>query len=196
MALKIGTIGYAHLFPELPPSARFRRYAKLFDSVELPQTYNRIPDKELVRRWVLRAPPGFVYSFRGPKHLHYRPSADERRTLRKFLRRYRLLGERRGGVRFTLPQDADPKAFSEWLAMLAELGLPGDYAFEGPPDLVELAQQTGYAAVGHEGGKFLYLIDPPAIPPKATGYAYFHHLEDALRYSTLAQGGTNKNQTR
>ena len=196
MALRIGLIGYKGLFPELPPSARFRRYAELFSTVELPQTRNRIPEKEVVLRWARRAPEGFVYSFQAPKYLTYRPSGHERRTLRKFLRRHRLLGAHRGGVRFSLPEDLDPAAFEEWLSMLAGLELPGDYAFEGTPELEALALEAGHAAVRLEEGPFLYLIEPEGPLPEALGYAYFSGLERALRYSTRAQGGTSTNQTR
>ncbi len=195
MGLRIGTVGYKQLFPELPPSARFRRYAELFATVELPQTHRRVPDKALVYRWRKRAPTGFRYSFQAPRHLAYRPGGDERRALRRFLRRHRLLGEARGGVRFCLPEGLDPGAFAEWLAMLAELGLPGDYAFQGAAALEELALAAGHAAVNLAAGRFYYLVDPPALPA-GRGYAYFHRLEDALRYSTLAQGGTTRNQTR
>jgi len=196
VALKVGTIGYKSHFPEVPPSARFAHYAERFSTVELPQTRNRIPEKAVVLRWARRAPEGFVYSFQAPKYLSYRPSGDERRTLRKFLRRHRLLGAHRGGVRFLLPEDLDPEAFREWLAMLNALGLPGDYAFEGRPELEALALEAGHAAVNLGEGPFLYLVDPPAIPKEAEGYAYFHRLEDALPYSSLAQGGTSRYQTR
>ena len=193
MALKVGTIGYKHLFPELPPSARFRRYAELFSTVELPQTYNRIPPKEVVLRWRQKAPSGFTYSFVAPKYLSYRPSGKERRTLRKFLRRHRLLGDRRGGVRFLVPEGTDLEGFREWLSLLAELEIPGDYAFEAKGPLAEAALQAGFSVVNGEG-PFLYLIDPKE-PALGEGYAYFHRLEDALRYSSLAQGGRNRYQT-
>ena len=196
MALRIGLIGYKHRFPELPPSARFRRYAELFSTVELPQTRNRIPEKEVVLRWARRAPEGFVYSFQAPKYLTYRPGGEERRTLRKFLRRFSLLGRHRGGVRFSLPEDLDPAAFGEWLAMLEGLGLPGDYAFEGPRALEERALAAGHAAVRLAQGPFLYLVEPENPPLEAPGYAYFEDLSPALRYSTRAQGGTSTNQTR
>jgi len=163
MGLRVGTIGYRQLFPELPASARFRRYAELFDTVELPGTYL--------------------------------PNGQERRALRRFLRRHTLLGTARGGVRFRLPPDLEPAAFAEWLALLADLGLPGEYAFEGPRALEELALAAGHAAVNLSAGPFYYLIDPDRLP-EGSGYAYFNRLEDALRYSTLAQGGAIKNQTR
>ncbi len=195
MGLRVGTIGYKHLFPDLPPSARFRRYAELFDTVELPGTYHRVPDKGQVYRLRKRAPAGFRYSFQAPRYLTYRPGGKERRALRRFLRRHRLLGSARGGVRFQLPQDLDKAAFAEWLSMLAELDLPGEYAFEGTAGLEELALEAGHAAVNLATGPFYYLVDPPRLPD-GSGYAYFSRLEDAVRYSTLAQGGTTRNQTR
>jgi len=190
MALKVGLVGYREHFPKLPPSARFRHYAALFPTVELPSTRERIPAPELVARWARQAPPGFTYSFQSPKHLQYRPTSDERRTLRKFLRRHRQLGEHRGGVRFLLPETLDPEAFREWLLLLKELGFPGDYAFDGPPELEALALAAGHAAVRLGEGRFRYLVDPPALPKDLSGYAYFHRLEDALPYSSRPQGGT------
>ena len=195
MALRVGTTGYKHLFPELPPSARFRRYAELFSTVELPSTHHRIPTKDLVRRWRNKAPPGFVYSFLAPRYLNYRPGSEERRTLRKFLRRHRLLGPARGGVRFLLPEALEPAAFEGWLLMLAEIAIPGDYAFEGPESLETLALKAGHAAVRLGQGPFYYLHNPTALP-EGRGYAYFDRLEDALFYSRRAQGGTQTNQTR
>ncbi len=181
--MRIGTLGYkrdAPLYEGLPYARRFARYAALFDTVELPSTRNRVPSWRTVSRWRARAPEGFRYSFLAPKHLRYTPSGTERRALRRFLRRHRALGAARGAVRFQLPEDLDPEAFAAWLQLLAEIGIPGEYAFETPrADLARRALEAGHAVVNHPEGPFLYLIDPPRLP-EARGYAYFSRLEDAL----------------
>jgi uncharacterized protein YecE (DUF72 family) len=40
---------------------RLRHYAEHFDTVELDSTYYRLPEAELVEKWVERTPPGFVF---------------------------------------------------------------------------------------------------------------------------------------
>jgi uncharacterized protein YecE (DUF72 family) len=40
---------------------RLRHYAEHFDTVELDATYYRLPDEELVAKWVERTPPGFLF---------------------------------------------------------------------------------------------------------------------------------------
>jgi uncharacterized protein YecE (DUF72 family) len=40
---------------------RLRYYAERFDTVELDATYYRMPEEELVRKWVERTPSGFLF---------------------------------------------------------------------------------------------------------------------------------------
>jgi len=83
-------------------------------------------------------------------------------------------------VRFAVPAGADPAAFAEWLALLAELGLPGDYAFEVREELGVLLEPYGWTAVNRPGA-WQYTLDRP---PHAhlLGYAYYGSLSAALRH--------------
>lgn len=164
----------------LSPRQRRRRYFELFNSVELIQTRRRVPDWDVVSRWRAYAPAGFVYSWVAPRYLSYRPGGDERRALRRFLRRHKRLGRARGGVRFVLPRNADPAAFAEWLAMLAGLELPGDYAFELPAELAGLLEPYGWVAV-NQPGTWQYQLDRPPLAGR-NGYAYYSSLAAALGY--------------
>ena len=71
---------------------RLRYYSERFDTVELDATYYRMPEEELVRKWVERTPPGFLFHVKAfaamtrhpvrleqlPPDLHEAASVDER----------------------------------------------------------------------------------------------------------------------
>ena len=164
----------------LSPRERRRRYFALFNSIELVQTYRRVPDGDVVGRWRAYAPQGFVYSWVAPRYLSYRPGGEERRGLRRFLRRHKRLGRARGGVRFVVPAGIDPAAFAEWLDLLAGLELPGDYAFEVRAELGALLEPYGWAAVNRPGA-WQYTLDRPPLAD-LPGYAYYGSLTAALRH--------------
>ncbi|WP_457636655.1 DUF72 domain-containing protein [Oceanithermus sp.] len=173
----------------LTPRQRRQRYFSLFNSIEVRETYNRVPDWELVSRRRAEAPEGFVYSWVAPRHLTYHPGGEERRSLRRFLRRHRRLGRARGAVRFLVPPKIETAAFAEWLAMLSQLGLPGDYAFSAGQELAPLLEPYGWVVV-NQPASWQYALDArpdPGLP----GYAYFSSLAVALRYQreVAAQGG-------
>ena len=180
--LYLGTSGWPNGgdWRGLSPRERRRRYFELFNSIELTQTYRRVPDWEMVGRWRAYAPRGFVYSWVAPRYLTYRPGGAERRGLRRFLRRHKRLGHARGGTRFVVPAGTDPAAFGEWLALLAELELPGDYAFEVGEELAQLLAPYGWIAVNRPGA-WQYTLNRPPLPDLA-GYAYYGSLEAALRH--------------
>ena len=182
--LYLGTSGWPSEgdWAGLSPRQRRRRYFELFNSIELIQTYRRVPDWDLVGRWRAYAPAGFTYSWVAPRYLTYRPSGSERRGLRRFLRRHKRLGRARGGVRFLVPVRTDATDFSDWLEMLAELEIPGDYAFDVFPDLVELVEAYGWVVVNQPAG-WQYLIDQEPIA-NLDGYAYFGSLAAALGYQS------------
>ena len=48
--------------PELPQRRWFERYAELFDTVEINNTFYRLPPPETVEQWEAQAPPGFLFS--------------------------------------------------------------------------------------------------------------------------------------
>ena len=180
--LYLGTSGWPSTgeWANLSPRQRRERYFSLFNSIEITATYRRVPDWELVSRRRAQAPEGFVYSWLAPRYLSYQPSGRERRALRRFLRRHRRLGRARGGVRFLVPAEAGPAAFAEWLAMLAELGLPGDYAFTVSEQLARLLKPYGWVAV-NQPAAWQYTCDHPPNP-SLPGYAYYGSLSAALGY--------------
>jgi uncharacterized protein YecE (DUF72 family) len=53
----------------LPASKWLEHYATLFDTVEVNNTFYRLPRVEAVARWVDRSPPGFVFAVKASRYL-------------------------------------------------------------------------------------------------------------------------------
>jgi uncharacterized protein YecE (DUF72 family) len=68
-AVRIGCSGwnYKHwrevFYPKgLPPRRWLDRYASFFDTVEINNTFYRLPRREAVEKWVAETPPGFLFA--------------------------------------------------------------------------------------------------------------------------------------
>ena len=131
----------------------FKAYRKAFPTVEL-SWWHRVGDVGTISRLRALAPEGFRFSAVGHKHLTFRPTGEERRVLRRLLRRFRLFGPKAGALRLLLPEDLSPEAL------------------EACAPLKPLLLERGLAVVNAEEGPFLYLLDPERLPP-GKGYAYF-----------------------
>ncbi|WP_105316855.1 DUF72 domain-containing protein [Thermus tenuipuniceus] len=156
----------------------FKAYAKAFPTVEL-SWWHRVGDRKTISRLRALAPEGFRFSVCGHKHLTFKPSGEERRTLRRFLRRFRLFGDKRGAVQLLVPAGVEPTQLAHWLDLLEEVQKevgPFPLAFQAEEALHPLLQMRGYALVNQLEGPFLYLVDPGArlgeIPQEGEGYLY------------------------
>ncbi len=152
----------------------FRAYAQAFPTVEL-SWWHRVGDRRTISRLRSLAPAGFRFSVFGHKHFSFQPSGEERRTLRRFLRRFGLFGEKRGAVRIAVPQGLEPTQLARWLDLLEEVLKevgPVSLAFQAEEALHPLLRERGYALVNQRGGPFLYLVDPEEVPREGEGYLY------------------------
>ncbi|MGQ9736005.1 MAG: DUF72 domain-containing protein [Thermaceae bacterium] len=167
------------LFPTPHP---LRRYARVFPTVEL-SWWHRLPDFRTIARLRSETPKGFRFSAWGHKHLSFRPTGEERRLLRRLLRRFNAFGEQRGALRIHVPPLSE-EGFSLWLDLLEEMAQEKRpaVALEVPLHLEPLALARGFSLV-NKGGPFYYLLDPKELP-RGNGFAYFSDLEGAL----LAKG--------
>ncbi|SDE77511.1 Protein of unknown function DUF72 [Thermus arciformis] len=153
----------------------FKAYRKAFPTVEL-SWWHRVGDLRTISRLRALAPEGFRFSVVGHKHLTFCPTGEERRTLRRFLRRFRRFGDKAGAVRLLVPEVA-PEAFAAWLDLLEEVLKevgPVPLAFQAPGDLKPLLRSRGHVLVNEGGGPFLYLVDPAEVP-EGEGYLYRSH---------------------
>lgn len=82
----------------------FGYYAAQFDTVEINNTFYRLPTPEAVQRWAEQAPPGFVYALKlGAFGSHRMKLRDAERWLPNHLDRVRRLGPALGPNLVQLP---------------------------------------------------------------------------------------------
>src|SRR3954470_15738762 len=69
--VRIGGSGWIYkdwrgiVYPEkLPQRLWFQHYSTLFDTVEINNTFYRLPPPETVEHWAAQAPPGFLYALK------------------------------------------------------------------------------------------------------------------------------------
>jgi uncharacterized protein YecE (DUF72 family) len=90
--------------PDLPARQWFSAYAELFDTVELNNTFYRLPPASTVDAWREQAPPGFLYAVKvGQFGSHRMKLRDPASWLRRHLERAQLLGEHMGPNLVQLP---------------------------------------------------------------------------------------------
>jgi uncharacterized protein YecE (DUF72 family) len=109
--LRIGCSGwqYKHwrgdFYPgELPQSRWFSHYALTFDTVEINNSFYRLPGAETFAKWADQAPPHFFYAVKASRFLtHMKKLKDPEDPLARFFENARHLGRHLGPVLYQLP---------------------------------------------------------------------------------------------
>jgi uncharacterized protein YecE (DUF72 family) len=107
----IGTSGWSYKSwdkafypPEIPKARQFEFYVKQFPTVEINNTFYRLPTPNAVRGWRDKAPPGFVYAVKGSRFItHMKKLTNLDGALEKYLERIRPSQKRIGAVLWQLP---------------------------------------------------------------------------------------------
>ena len=133
----IGTSGWSYrdwvdvFYPRgLKPEERLAYYAERFDIVEINSTFYRLPSPEALIGWRDAVPDHFVFACKASRYItHMKKLNDPKPSVKSFVERVRLLGDRLGPILFQLPPrwHADPKRLERFLEILPK---PGRYAFE------------------------------------------------------------------
>jgi uncharacterized protein YecE (DUF72 family) len=88
----------------LPASRWFARYAETFDTVEINNSFYRLPEAATFARWQAQAPPDFLYAVKASRFLtHMKKLKDPADPLARFFGHARHLGPRLGPVLYQLP---------------------------------------------------------------------------------------------
>lgn len=137
MAIHIGTSGwhYKHWIgafypPDIRPSMMLRWYAESFDSVEINNTFYRLPPAAALETWCRETKPGFCFAIKASRYItHNRKLTDPESAKEKFISLVERLGSRLGPILFQLPPawKANAERLREFLG-----GLPRThhYVFE------------------------------------------------------------------
>ncbi len=143
--IRIGCSGwqYRHwrgnFYPgDLPQSRWFQHYATHFDTVELNNSFYRLPGKETFARWGEMAPRGFVFAVKASRYLtHMKKLKDAEEPLDRMFTNMRALGSRFGPVLYQLPPHwaRDEQRLDEFLQLI-----PGDV-----PQAMEFRDPSWYS---------------------------------------------------
>jgi uncharacterized protein YecE (DUF72 family) len=126
-----GTSGFSYaewkgsFYPEkLPNKDMLSFYATQLPSVEINNTFYRLPRKNILEGWAGQTPSGFQFTIKASRRItHFKKLKDAADLLTYLLEALVALGERRGPVLFQLPptMKADVPLLEEFLATAAEI---------------------------------------------------------------------------
>ncbi len=111
MQLLAGTSGYSykewlgHFYPEkLSANAMLRYYAERFLTVEINNTFYRMPSESMLARWAEEVPEIFAFTLKAPRRItHEKRLREAASDVTEFLRRAAALGNKLGVLLFQLP---------------------------------------------------------------------------------------------
>jgi uncharacterized protein YecE (DUF72 family) len=115
----------------LKPAAFLAEYAKHFDSVELDNTFYRIPSASTVKAWRKQTPEGFLFSAKFPRIItHVKMLRDCEREVDTFISRMSHLQNKLGPLLLQFPRSFGPKHFPTLREFLSTLPKGFRYAVE------------------------------------------------------------------
>lgn len=109
--VNVGTSGwhYQHwhglFYPrDLPPAKMLQFYARDFGTVEINNSFYKLPTEEVFRNWCGAVPRDFVFAVKGSRFItHMKKLHDPENAAALFFERVRALGETLGPILFQLP---------------------------------------------------------------------------------------------
>jgi uncharacterized protein YecE (DUF72 family) len=119
MNVQVGTSGFAFkewkgpFYPDdLKDDAMLGYYAGRYPTVEINNTFYRLPKEHVLQEWASRVPDGFTFSIKASQRItHYaRLKTDAASTLEFLLRNTSTLGGKLGPILFQLPPNMEKNA--------------------------------------------------------------------------------------
>lgn len=110
-AIHIGTSGwhYAHWKgpfypPDLPSSGYLAHYLQFFQTVEINNSFYKLPSKETFQQWRQTVPPGFLFAVKANRYItHMKKLIDPEQPLTTMFERLEALEDHLGPVLYQLP---------------------------------------------------------------------------------------------
>lgn len=111
MKIHVGTSGFAYkewvgsFYPEkIKSDAMLPFYAERFKTVEINNTFYRMPKVEVVQKWAAETPDDFIFILKASQKItHIKKLEGAESEMEYFLRASEALGAKRGPILFQLP---------------------------------------------------------------------------------------------
>jgi len=128
MKISVGTSGYSYkewkgsFYPgDLPAAKMLPFYAQHFDTVEINNTFYRMPEGKTMVKWAGEVPDGFTFSVKAPQRItHQKKLVDCEDDVRLLFEAASELGPKLGPVLFQLPPFArkDAAKLRDFIAII------------------------------------------------------------------------------
>ncbi|HTE56454.1 MAG TPA: DUF72 domain-containing protein [Kofleriaceae bacterium] len=174
MELYAGTSGFSYpewrgpFYPaDLPDAQLLAYYADRLRTVEINNTFYRMPRAEMLARWAERVPDGFRFVLKAPQRITHKSRLEGTADAVAYLwRTASSLGGRVGPLLFQLPpyQRADVERLRRFLGELP-VGMQAAFEFRhaswNQPEVMDVLRDAGCALCAADS-------DPPAepVPPE------------------------------
>lgn len=181
--IRIGCSGWSYphwrgrFYPaDLRAAEWFAYYTQRFDTVEINNSFYRLPTESAVTHWATQAPAQFLYAVKVNRFItHMKKLKDPQQPLRQFVTRMRGLGGHLGPLLYQLPPHwrCDLARLREFLAMLPS-DLVHVFEFREPSWLSDavftLLDEHGASLCVHD----MRDIDVPRVAVGRVAYVRFH----------------------
>jgi uncharacterized protein YecE (DUF72 family) len=134
----------------------FAFYAEQFDTVEINNSFYRLPKAETFDKWRAQAPPGFVYSVKANRYLtQAKKLKDCAEPVARMMPPFRHLAETLGPILYQLPPNLriDLRRLEKFLALLPQ-ELTHVFEFRDPswydPETIALLGRSGASFCCHD----------------------------------------------
>ena len=180
MQLSAGTSGFSYkewlgkFYPEKHPADQMLRYyASRFATVEINNTFYRMPAEAMLANWAGQVPDAFSFTLKAPRRITHELRLKECEThVAEFLRRAQALGAKLGPVLFQLPPflRKDLPRLRDFLALLPE-ARPAAFEFRN----ASWQDEQVYAALREKGAMLCYTDtdegdSPPVVATARSAY--------------------------
>ncbi len=128
MRVRVGTSGYSYkewkgsFYPDdLPATKMLQFYAQRFDTVEINNTFYRMPDEKMLAKWAEQVSDRFTFVLKAPQRItHQKKLAGAEDDVRQLFDVATALGPQLGPVLFQLPPFSrkDAVKLREFLGLL------------------------------------------------------------------------------
>jgi len=179
--IHVGTMGWSYDFwrgtfypKDLAPDSFLSEYAKHLHTVEVDNTFYRIPSKATVENWRDQTPTGFVFSLKFPRRITHEKMLEDCEEITKvFLERANLLGDKLGPLLLQFPYAFKP----EHVGLLRDFltALPKTHRFVVEVRNRKLLQEELYSML-RENRAALAMVEQPFMPTSDVATSDFTYI--------------------